>query len=166
MPTVPLYSLDKLCPMDVNETDAGKITSFRQLRFTLTRCFTSLEVFIGQRLIVNLPKPEACESEDLVQAFSACCELRDCISLAFLLHQILLAQEEANKAEMLRLSLARAIGHSGSAQVNKFSNASASESDGRAIMTLPSKTGDEISTEYDPHAGDQIINPPERSHHL
>uniref|UniRef100_A0A0X3NML1 Uncharacterized protein n=1 Tax=Schistocephalus solidus TaxID=70667 RepID=A0A0X3NML1_SCHSO len=92
---------DKLCPMDVNETDAGKITSFRQLRFTLTRCFTSLEVFIGQRLIVNLPKPEACESEDLVQAFSACCELRDCISLAFLLHQILLAQEEANKAESM-----------------------------------------------------------------
>ncbi|VDL99353.1 unnamed protein product [Schistocephalus solidus] len=64
---------------------------------------------------------------------------------------------------VLRLSLARAIGHSGSAQVNTFSNASAGEPDGRAIITPPSNTGDEISGDSDQHAGHQTINAPERS---
>ncbi|BHF59281.1 hypothetical protein SprV_0100223800 [Sparganum proliferum] len=88
-----------LSQMDVGEADTGEIASFRQLRFTLSRCLTSLEVCIGQRLTANLPKPELHRSENIVRAFKICCELRDCISLAFVLHELLLAHEEATRDE-------------------------------------------------------------------
>ncbi|VDL97596.1 unnamed protein product [Schistocephalus solidus] len=46
---------------------------------------------------------------------------------------------------VLRLRLARAIDHSGSAQANTSANAGASEPAGRAIIPPPSNMGDEIS---------------------
>uniref|UniRef100_A0A183TAL4 RING-type E3 ubiquitin transferase n=1 Tax=Schistocephalus solidus TaxID=70667 RepID=A0A183TAL4_SCHSO len=70
-----------------------------------------------------------------------------------------------NPYSVLRLSLARAIGHSGSAQASTFSNAGAGDPAGRAIITSPSNTGDEISVNNDPHAGHQTIDAPERSRH-
>ncbi|VDL87011.1 unnamed protein product [Schistocephalus solidus] len=66
---------------------------------------------------------------------------------------------------VLRLSLARTIGLSGSTQANTFSNAGASEPDGRAIITPRSNMSDEISVDNASHAGHQTINAPERSRH-
>ncbi|KAL7063185.1 hypothetical protein AAHC03_01233 [Spirometra sp. Aus1] len=88
-----------LCRTDVGEADAGELASARQLRFTLSRCLTSLEVCVGHHLTASLPKPELHRSEDIVRAFRICCELRDCISLAFVLHELLLAHEEATRDE-------------------------------------------------------------------
>ncbi|VDL85173.1 unnamed protein product [Schistocephalus solidus] len=70
-----------------------------------------------------------------------------------------------NPHSVFRLSLARTIGHSESAQANTFSNASAGKPDGRAIITTPSNNVIEISADNDPHAGHQTIDAPERSRH-
>ncbi|VDL88792.1 unnamed protein product [Schistocephalus solidus] len=58
-----------------------------------------------------------------------------------------------NPYSVLKLSLARAISHSGSAWVSASFNNSAGEPDGRAIITPPSNTGNKISVDSELRAG-------------